>query len=80
MNPPVGLDGATMATPVGLAMADVMAKAGAENFPVATRLLPRRIRQQLLAIYGYARFVDDVGDVVAGDRLAQLEWVEAELD
>lgn len=80
MNPPVELDGATMATPVGLATADVMAKAGAENFPVATRLLPRRIRQQLLAIYGYARFVDDVGDVAAGDRLAQLEWVEAELD
>ncbi|MGD0896001.1 MAG: squalene synthase HpnC [Acidimicrobiales bacterium] len=80
MNPPVGLDGATMATPVGFATADVMAKAGAENFPVATRLLPRRIRQQLLAIYGYARFVDDVGDVAAGDRLAQLEWVEAELD
>lgn len=80
MNPPVELDGARVATPVGLATADVMAKAGAENFPVATRLLPSRIRRQLLAIYGYARFVDDVGDLAPGDRLAQLDWVEGELD
>ena len=76
----VELDSAPKATPVGLDTAAVMAKAGAENFPVATRLVPRRIRKQLLAIYGYARFVDDVGDVVPGDRFAQLDWVEAELD
>ena len=80
MKSAVELDGAPKAAPVGLDTAAVMAKAGAENFPVATRLLPRHIRSQLLAIYGYARFVDDVGDLVPGDRLAQLDWVEAELD
>ena len=35
---------------------------------------------QLLAIYGFARLVDDVGDEAAGDRGALLDWVEAELD
>ena len=37
-------------------------KAGSENFPVALRLLPRRTRTELLAVYGFARLVDDVGD------------------
>jgi squalene synthase HpnC len=80
MNLPVGLDGATEATPVGLDTAVIVAKARAENFPVASRVLPGRIREQLRAIYGYARFVDDVGDTVPGDRLAALDWVESELD
>ena len=43
-------------------------------------MLPRQIRRQLLAIYGYARFVDDIGDLAPGDRLAQLDGLEAELD
>lgn len=61
--------------------AAVMAQAGSENFPVASRLLPRRQREHLLALYGYARLVDDVGDEgpVEG-RLAQLDWVDRELD
>jgi squalene synthase HpnC len=80
MSLPVEFDGATRATPVVLGTAVVMAKARAENFPVATRLLPGRLRERLLAIYGYARFVDDVGDRAPGDRLAQLDWVEAELN
>ncbi|MFI7608414.1 squalene synthase HpnC [Micromonospora sp. NPDC049366] len=53
-----------------------------ENFPVALRVLPRRHRRHLVAIYGYARHVDDVGDepVAPGvDRLAELNRVEAEL-
>lgn len=37
-------------------------KAGAENFPVAPRFLPRAWRDDLLAVYGYARLVDDIGD------------------
>ncbi len=36
--------------------------AAAENFPVALRLLPKTRREQLLAAYRYARYVDDVGD------------------
>ncbi|WP_199853830.1 squalene synthase HpnC [Plantactinospora sp. BB1] len=33
-----------------------------ENFPVALRVLPARIRRHLLALYWYARYVDDLGD------------------
>jgi squalene synthase HpnC len=57
-----------------------MARAQSENFPVASVLLPRRARSDLLAIYGFARLVDELGDTFAGDRLAALDWLEAELD
>jgi squalene synthase HpnC len=59
---------------------DVALKARRENFPVASRLLPRRYRCHLLAVYGFARFVDDVGDEAEpGDRLRLLAAVEADL-
>jgi len=71
----------TAEAPVGVPGRDaVMARAGTENFPVASRLLPRRERADLLAIYGFARLVDELGDAAAGDRLAALDWLEAELD
>jgi squalene synthase HpnC len=57
-----------------------MAQAGAENFPVATRLLPGSIRAHLLALYGYARLVDDTGDEAPGDRLAMLDWLDQDLE
>ncbi len=40
----------------------VLAKAAHENFPVAPRFLPRAWRDDLMAVYGYARLVDDIGD------------------
>jgi squalene synthase HpnC len=58
----------------------VMARAESENFPVASRLLARRARSHLLAVYGFARLVDELGDSLAGDRLAALDWLERELD
>jgi len=58
----------------------VMARADSENFPVASRLLPRRVRSHLLAIYGFARLADELGDSAPGDRLAALDWLEQELD
>ncbi len=58
----------------------IMAKSGRENFPVASPLLPRGTRSHLLAIYGFARLVDDLGDEAPGDRLAGLDWLERELD
>jgi len=58
----------------------VMARAGGENFPVASRVLPRREREHLLAVYGFARLVDELGDSAPGDRLAGLDWLEGELD
>jgi squalene synthase HpnC len=51
----------------------------AENFPVALRLLPRRHRDHLHAIYGYARMVDEIGDAYAGDRTARLHELAADL-
>lgn len=40
----------------------VLAKAADENFPVAPFFLPRAWRADLMAVYGYARLVDDIGD------------------
>jgi squalene synthase HpnC len=37
-------------------------KAAAENFPVAPFFLPRAWRADLMAVYGFARLVDDIGD------------------
>src|SRR6202041_510412 len=49
----------TVTAEVSLAVA---AKASAENFPVALRVLPKRWRAHLTALYGFARLVDDIGD------------------
>lgn len=55
---------------------------GAENFPVALRLLPSAVRADLSTVYRFARFVDDVGDEAPGgpaQRLVLLDTVEAQL-
>jgi squalene synthase HpnC len=59
--------------------AAVMAQAHSENFPVANRLLPAGVRDDLLAVYGFARLVDDAGDEAPGDRLALLDALERDL-
>jgi squalene synthase HpnC len=59
---------------------EVMARAGGENFPVASRLLGRGLREPLLAIYGFARLVDQVGDESPGDRPALLDWLDSQID
>jgi phytoene/squalene synthetase len=33
-----------------------------ENFPVASRLLPRRLRPHVAAVYAFARTADDIAD------------------
>src|SRR5262252_10703192 len=56
------------------------AKAANENFPVVLRLLPRRHRQHLAAVYGFARSADDMGDEAPpGERLRLLDELEADL-
>ncbi|GAA2218673.1 squalene synthase HpnC [Micromonospora olivasterospora] len=53
-----------------------------ENFPVALRVLPGRYRRHLLALYAYARQVDDLGDEALpdpADRVAALDDIETEL-
>ena len=53
------------------------AQAGHENFPVALRLLPARYRRHLMAVYAYARTVDDIGDEAPpADRLRLLAELE----
>jgi squalene synthase HpnC len=59
---------------------DVLSQAPTENFPVASRLLPATERRHLMAIYGFARLTDDIGDEAGGDRLALLDWLDGELD
>jgi len=43
-------------------------------------LLPAAIRADLMAIYGFARLIDDIGDDAPGDRLALLDEAESELE
>jgi squalene synthase HpnC len=54
-----------------------------ENFPVASWLLPRRLRNPVAAIYAFARSADDVADetdIPPEQKLSQLERMEAALE
>ncbi len=54
-----------------------------ENFPVASLLLPARLRFPVRAIYRFARSADDIadeGDAPPQNRLAQLDRYRAQLD
>jgi squalene synthase HpnC len=56
------------------------ARADGENFPVALRLLPTSRRHYLMAVYGFARTTDDIGDQAPADqRLSLLDELEADL-
>ena len=47
-----------------------------ENFPVASVLLPSRLREPVEAIYALARSADDIadeGEAESGERLARLQ-------
>ena len=68
-----------MQTEVEFDLNSIMTQMGSENFPVVLRAVPARPRAHLLAVYGFARLVDDIGDEYDGDRLAALDWVEEEL-
>jgi squalene synthase HpnC len=49
-----------------------------ENFTVASRLLPRRLRQHVCNIYAYCRWADDLADETGDPHrsLALLDWWE----
>jgi squalene synthase HpnC len=74
----------TAAPPIDAPTAEaVMARAATENFSVASCALPRRARAHLLAVYGFARLVDELGDAAGpspAERLAALDWLQAELE
>lgn len=47
-----------------------------ENFPVASRLMPARLRPHVAAVYAFARHADDIadeGEMAAEERRVQLE-------
>lgn len=59
-----------------------MAVAHYENFPVASPLLPRGLREPIAVIYAFARAADDFadeGDLPAAERLRRLENYQTEL-
>jgi len=58
----------------------MMGRARGENFSVAARVLSSDDRRHLLAVYGFARLADELGDEHKGDRLEALDWLEGELD
>ena len=61
--------------------ATAAAQASSENFPVALRILPARHRRHLMALYGFARLTDDIGDEVSPEeRLRLLDELEADVD
>lgn len=71
----------TAASPeVTSGVAALRAKARTENFPVASYLLPSRYRRHLMAVYTFARLVDDIGDEFSGDRAVLLDAVTRQLD
>lgn len=54
-----------------------------ENFPVASFVLPRRLRAPIRAIYAFARAADDIadeGEASPDERWAGLAWFYARLD
>ena len=59
-----------------------MAVAHYENFPVASPLLPRGLREPIAVIYAFARTADDFadeGDLPVTERLRRLENYQTEL-
>ena len=58
----------------------INARATTENFPVALRILSGEQRRHLMAIYGFARLTDQIGDAAHGDRLAMLDELQRQVD
>ena len=55
-------------------------RAAGENFPVALRVLPTSRRRYLMAVYGFARTADDIGDRAPPEhRFRLLDELEADL-
>lgn len=65
------------------ASCEQLAREHYENFPVASRLVPARMRPHIAAIYAFARYADDLadeGERPAADRIADLEAWGRRLD
>ena len=65
------------------AYCEQLARTHYENFPVASRLLPARMRPHVAAVYAFARFADDMadeGERPSEERIADLERWGQRLD
>ena len=58
----------------------IMDRAATENFPVASRLLPSRLRTHLLRSMASRAWSTSSVDELPGDRLEALDWLSSELD
>ena len=68
--------------PEAYAHCERLARAHYENFPVASVLLPARMRPHIAAIYAFARTADDFADEpgrARGERLALIDGWEQQL-
>lgn len=77
----VGADNADTQVLADFAHAAAASMSG-ENFPVALRVLPRAVRDDLTSAYVFARFVDELGDSAPGGpdaRGALLEVVAGDV-
>lgn len=58
----------------------MMTRSTRENFPVALRMLPAGRRRHLMAVYGFARITDDIGDEAPpAERPRMLDELEADV-
>jgi squalene synthase HpnC len=70
------VSGSSLALARAYAACEAMARAHYENFPVASRLLPRAMRPHIGAVYAFARTADDLADeglVPDADRQIRLD-------
>jgi len=59
------------------AYCELLARTHYENFPVASRLLPARMRPHVAAVYAFARLADDMADEGARPDAARLADLDA---
>ena len=67
-------------SPLAISADALRAHERSENFPVVLRLLPRRYREDLAAVYAFARGIDEIGDSATGNRSDLLRRVDADID
>ena len=78
---PETAEGRTLSQSAAEAYCRRLARTHYENFPVVSRLLPRKLHQHFYNIYAYCRWSDDLGDEVGSTErsLQLLDWWRTEL-
>lgn len=82
MGQAAGRDEASRTVVEAYQRCEAIVRAHYENFPVASRLIPRRLRPHVCALYAYARGADDLADEPRGegDPIEALDDWERRLD